>query len=244
MSAATLSRIRVWDAPTRLFHWSMAACFIGAYLTRESEGGLWHLLFGYTLAALVLFRLVWGVVGTRYARFREFIRGPGAVIGYARGLFGQGDGRHYLGHNPLGALAVIALLLLGIGMGITGWLMAANGAEGNVKEVHKALANAFLALVIAHVVGVPVSSWRHRENLPRAMVTGVKQGAADAGIRGNAVGIALLLLLAIAAFWGWSWKAQRLPFGLSATAEMGEAGEHGKSSTHRDEDDEGEADDD
>ncbi len=141
MSNTIVSSIRVWDAPTRLFHWS-------------------------TLAGLVLFRVVWGVVGTRYARFGEFVRGPGAAIGYARGLFGRG-GERTIGHNPLGAFAVIAMLLLGAGMGVTGWLMAANGMEGDIKEIHEFLANAFLALAILHVIGVVASSWRHRENLPR-----------------------------------------------------------------------------
>ena len=106
--------ILVWDAPTRVFHWLLAASFAGAFLTADSER--WrdiHVLLGYTFAGLIGFRLVWGLIGTRYARFRSFLFRPRELFEYLRSLLTRSP-RHYLGHNPAGSIAV--LLLLGAGV--------------------------------------------------------------------------------------------------------------------------------
>lgn len=102
-------RLRVWDLPTRIFHWGLVASIIGSFITIKL-GGLWmdwHVRFGLLATGLILFRLIWGIVGPRYARFSQFVRGPMTVIAYLRGQH-----HHIAGHNPLGALAVIALLLV------------------------------------------------------------------------------------------------------------------------------------
>ena len=98
----------VWDVPVRVFHWLLVLCFAGAWLTAESEHWrLVHVTLGYTMAGLVAFRVLWGLVGTRYARFASFVRGPSAVLGYLKSLIGRHP-EHHTGHNPAGALAIVA----------------------------------------------------------------------------------------------------------------------------------------
>ncbi|MBP6018222.1 MAG: cytochrome b/b6 domain-containing protein [Burkholderiaceae bacterium] len=100
--------IRVWDLPTRIFHWGLVATVTGCFITIKL-GGLWmdwHVRFGLATLALILFRLIWGVVGPRYARFSQFVRWPWTVVRYL-----QGQHQHIAGHNPLGAISVIAMLL-------------------------------------------------------------------------------------------------------------------------------------
>jgi cytochrome b len=100
-------RIRVWDLPTRLFHWTLASLVVTSFVTIKAGGNLmiWHERSGYAILALLLFRLVWGFAGGRYARFSSFVRGPRQVLAYLRGAAPHGPG-----HNPLGALSVLGLL--------------------------------------------------------------------------------------------------------------------------------------
>ncbi|CAB1369983.1 cytochrome b/b6 domain-containing protein [Denitratisoma oestradiolicum] len=195
--------ILVWDLPVRIFHWSLVGCFALAWLTSESERyqGI-HLLAGYLLLALIGLRLVWGLVGSRYARFPQFVRGPSAVLGYLRSLLGNKP-EHHVGHNPAGALAIVLLLLLGLGTGISGWLHFNEIGVDVLEEVHEALASAMLALVAIHVLGVALSGWLHKENLVKAMFTGRKSGEAAAGIS-RAHGIIALLLVLVLGVLGWN----------------------------------------
>lgn len=204
---AARQSILVWDAPIRIVHWLMVLCFAGAYLTAESESlRLVHVTLGYTMAGLVGFRLVWGAVGSRYARFSNFIRGPAAVIRYLRSLI-SGHPERYVGHNPAGALAIIALLGATLLLVATGWANY-NDIGGNwTEEVHEGVANAMLALIVIHVAAVLVSSWLHRENLVGAMLHGHKAGAPAEGIRKSSRALAAVLLAAVLAFWWWQWQA-------------------------------------
>ena len=195
-------RILVWDFPTRVFHWSLAASFAGAYLTAESEQ--WqvvHLLCGYLLLGLIAFRLIWGVIGSRHARFASFIRGPAAAIAYLRSLV-NGKAQHFTGHNPAGAIAIVLLLLLGIGSGITGWMVFNELGGEAFEEVHEVVANAMLVLVAIHIAAVILSSRLHRENLTAAMINGHKTGDAEESIRHGHGIMALLLVIAMAVFGG------------------------------------------
>jgi len=172
--------VRVWDIFVRLFHWSLVASFIAAWLTRHGNEDIHHLA-GYAAAALVGLRVVWGVVGTHYARFRQFTRGPLTVLGYLRDI-ATGREARYIGHNPAGAAMILALLIAMAGTALTGWMMTTDqfwGVEW-VGKTHERLADGLLILVALHVAGVIVASIRHRENLVRAMFTGRKR-AADAG---------------------------------------------------------------
>lgn len=197
-------RILVWDLPTRLFHWTLALSFAGAYLTAESER--WrdiHVLLGYTMLGLIGFRLVWGFAGTRYARFAEFVRGPAAMTRYLRSLAGP-QPEHYVGHNPAGAVFIVLLLLLGIASGVSGWMVFEDVGGEWLEEVHEFFSNAMLAAVAVHILGVIASSRLHGENLALAMITGKKQGQARQAIPGNRPWAALLLLAGLLGFWGWS----------------------------------------
>jgi cytochrome b len=204
---AAVRNITVWDLPVRLFHWLMVLSFTGAYLTAESERWrLVHITLGYTLGALVAFRVLWGLFGTRYARFAEFVRGPAAVRDYLAALF-RGRPRHFLGHNPAGALAILALLGLGAAVVGSGWA-ALNELGGDVaEEAHELLANVMLGLVLVHIVAVVISSRLHRENLVAAMIDGRKAGAPEQGIRRRWRVLGLLLLAAVLGFWWWQWQA-------------------------------------
>jgi cytochrome b len=196
-------RILVWDIPTRLFHWLLAASFAGAYLTSESERlAAIHVACGYALLGLIGFRLIYGLVGSRYSRFAEFVRGPDAVIGYLKSLLSDHPQR-FVGHNPAGAVAVVLLLALGLATGASGFAMYNELGGEWLEEVHEACANAMLAVVVIHVLGVIVSSVLHRENLVRAMVSGYKEGEPEEGIARSHGFFALLLAAAVAAL-AWS----------------------------------------
>ncbi len=184
--------IKVWDPFVRIFHWSLALFFTVAYLT-EDDFETVHFYMGYAISALIGFRLLWGIVGPKYARFSNFITGRDKAVSYLKSLL-TGKAEHYVGHNPAGGMMVVALLLL-LAMtcffGMT--LLAMDGGgplagtfvtvlnEDLVEEVHELCANATLLLVFVHIAGVIVSSFLHRENLIRAMVTGVKKVVTEKG---------------------------------------------------------------
>lgn len=200
-------RILVWDAPVRVFHWLMVAAFAGAWLTAESERWrLMHVTLGYTMVGLVAFRIIWGLMGTRYARFSAFLRSPASVIRYLTSLAKARPERH-VGHNPAGALAILAILLMTWAVGVTGWA-AYNSVGGEWPgELHEGIANAMLALVAVHVLAVVVSSILHRDNLIGAMVSGYKSGHAGESIRRAHWGVAAVLIAAVFAWWGAQWRA-------------------------------------
>lgn len=203
----TTTSIRVWDAPTRVFHWLLVFCFAGAYLTAESERwSLVHVTLGYTLGGLIAFRLLWGMVGTRYARFSSFVQGPAAVLRYAKSM-AAGSPKHFVGHNPAGAVAIVLLIVAGIAIVATGYATYNDIGGEWLSEVHEAAANTMLVLVGIHIAGVVVASWLHKENLARAMVTGFKQGQAAQGIHRVWASVAVLLLAAVLAFWYMQWAA-------------------------------------
>ncbi len=208
-------RLLVWDLPTRLFHWLFAFAFAAAYILGDEESALgWHSYFGYLIAGLIGFRLIWGFIGGRYSRFRDFPPNPAAAWRY---LTGVPDGRdeHHPGHNPAGALAIYTLLALGLLTSLSGVaLLGADKAVGplagmvpgawahTLEEIHEVCANAMLLIVLVHIAGVVLGSLRHRQNLPRAMVTGYKSSAAPIASTRPRVVPALAMLLLIALFTG------------------------------------------
>lgn len=204
-------QILVWDFPTRIFHWLLVASFIMAYLTSESERLRdWHMVSGYLLVGLILFRLVWGIIGTKYAKFRDLVRGPAAVLDYLNGLFSK-ESKRYVGHNPAGAIAIVLLLTCGLGMGVTGWLLFNDFGGSFIEEGHEALASIMLTVVIVHVLGVMLSSFLHKENLVRAMVTGYKFGDTSLAIKYQHVLLGLLLLTGFF-YAGYALFSGALPF--------------------------------
>lgn len=179
--------VKVWDPLVRIFHWSLVVGFTLAYASGESWKDL-HVISGYVVGGLITFRLLWGLVGSRHARFSDFVRRPAAVIDYLKQLL-AGTARRYLGHNPAGG-AMIMLLLVGLalttltGLGLyagedgagplAGLIPMSHFWEEAFEETHEFFANFTLMLVLVHVAGVALSSLLHRENLVRAMITGRK----------------------------------------------------------------------
>jgi len=199
MNADTRS-ILVWDVPTRLFHWSLAISFALAYLTGDSERCRdIHVMAGYAAAALIAFRLVWGIVGTAYARFASFAYGPRRVAAYLRSIL-SGHPEHYIGHNPAGGWVIFGLIGLMLLTAATGYAVWREWGGDSFEGLHEAAANVILALVGVHIAGVVVASLLHRENLVRSMITGRKRGdPADAiGRSRRGVGVLLAVVLAVA----------------------------------------------
>jgi cytochrome b len=165
--------VKVWDPLLRLAHWGLAAAVTLALVS--SEDHRLHEAAGYAALGIVGLRIVWGVVGPVHARFSDFVRPPGTVLSYVRDLFHL-TARRYLGHNPAGGAMIVALLGLALAAGVSGWMSETDRFFGVawVEDLHSACGNLMLFLVIAHVFGVIVSSLLHRENLIRAMVTGLK----------------------------------------------------------------------
>ena len=199
--------ILVWDLPTRAFHWLLVVSFFGAYITGDPDAyRTAHVLFGYAAAGLVAFRLAWGLFGTRWARFSGFVFSPRAAAAYARSLLARMP-LHFTGHNPLGSWAVAGLLALIALACLTGIATYLEIGGEDFEDVHEVFANAALALVVLHIAAAIASSFLHRENLVRAMLTGYKRAEpreASAGLRPL---VALALVAAVAAFWGGAFKA-------------------------------------
>jgi len=172
---AELKPVRVWDLPTRLFHWSLAASFAIAFLTSDSEKLRdIHVMAGYTLAGLIVFRLLWGFVGGRHSRFAEFLPTPRKLVDYLRSLM-EGKPQHYVGHNPAGAVAIFLLIGFGLAAAASGWAVYEDIGGHFMEELHEVASNGMMAIVVIHIAGVVVSSWLHGENLVLAMITGWKR---------------------------------------------------------------------
>ena len=156
----------------RIAHWLLVACIVAAWFTRGAP----HAWIGYAVLLVVLVRIVWGFTGPRLARFAQFVRGPSRTFAYARRVLGRKEERH-LGHNPLGAWMIVALLGMLMLVSASGWLAITDrywGVEW-VQDLHEWLADLLLALAALHVAGVMYSSLRHGENLVGAMLTGRKR---------------------------------------------------------------------
>ena len=167
--------VKVWDPLVRVAHWALVASIGAAWWTRHGGERL-HEWLGYAALALITLRIIWGFVGSRYAQFSQFVRSPRATLAYARQIAQHTEPRH-IGHNPLGAWMIVALLTMVAATGFTGWLYTTPQFWGLewVERLHEWCSHLLLALAALHVGGVIFSSVRHRENLVAAMVTGTKR---------------------------------------------------------------------
>lgn len=230
-------KILVWDIPTRVFHWLLALSFAGAYVTAESESWrLAHVTLGYTFGGLILFRLAWGLLGTRHARFSDFAFGPRRVLAYLRSVL-AGTPEHHVGHNPAGSWAIYAILLLGLGTVLSGWLLYNEVGGEAFEEVHEVLANLVLFIVVVHVTGVVVSSVLHRENLPRSMVTGYKIGEPAQAIGSSRAFVGVVLAGIVLAFWLNAFGMREGLVGAPVDGPSAEDSDHGRDHDEDDEDD-------
>jgi cytochrome b len=183
--SSTSRKVLVWDLPIRLFHWSLVGCMAAAWWTAENDAMDWHMRFGYAVLALVLFRLIWGVVGSQTARFSQFVRGPAAILAHVRELVAPGRMHAHAGHNALGALAVIGLLTVVSVQAISG-LFTSDGimTDGPLVErvsgstaslmrsIHMGNFNIILGVVALHIVAIFTYAGLKRLDLVRPMVTG------------------------------------------------------------------------
>lgn len=223
--------VPVWDIPTRLFHWLLAAS-VGVAAATGFLGGssvlVWHVSSGLLAVGLVLARIIWGFTGSTHARFRDFLPSVGDVMEHLRS-----DGARHLGHNPLGALMVVALLGLMLVIGVTGLAVLGGlfktgplafwsfDAGWTGRELHELAAWGVLVLVALHLGGVLLESRRSRENLARAMLTGVKEARPGdhpaRPIPAQRLLALLLLLLVGAGLWAADASlASRPPQGMPA----------------------------
>ena len=221
--------VRVWDLPTRLFHWSLVACVIGLVITGNLGGNWmnWHFRFGYAVLTLLLFRLGWGFLGGHWSRFASFVRGPSAILHY---LKDQASPLHSVGHNPLGALSVLAMLLVLLAQ-VTSGMFADDEisfygpltglASGDIISLatwyHKAVGKLLiLALVALHVLAILYYRLVRKQALTSAMVHGDRRvdasgsalpTSADGG-RQRTLALVLLAMCAAATWalvtWGYA----------------------------------------
>ncbi len=186
------STIKVWDPIIRIGHWTLVTAFFTAYFT-EDEFLTAHVWAGYVSGVVVCFRLLWGLIGSEYARFSNFMRPPSDIFRYLNDL-ARGQSKRYHGHNPAGAAMIVALLIFLAGTVSSGIVLygmvegagplAALVTEGSEwgelwEEAHEIFANLTLLLVGLHVAGMLFSSYVHRENLVKAMMTGRKRASGD-----------------------------------------------------------------
>lgn len=181
-SSPAKKRVLVWDPLVRTLHWLMAlGCLCN--LSILSDAGDVHDWVGYVVLGGVIARLVWGFAGSQHARFSDFVPGPSQLLSYCRSLLRRQEPR-YIGHNPAGAMMIVALICVVLICGITGWMMGLDQFWGEtwVENIHEGSANLILALSVLHVGGATVESIRHRENLILSMVTGRKRAPAGSDV--------------------------------------------------------------
>ena len=208
--------VRVWDLPVRLFHWLLVAAMAGAVVTGQIGGNLiiWHGRLGIAILGLVGFRLVWGLLGSRTARFSSFVRGPGAIRAYLKGQW------HGIGHNPLGALSVLALLGLLAVQGTTGLFanddiafsgplraLVSEALSGRITGIHEAVGNLLIALVSLHVAAIVFYVRVKRENLVKPMLSGWKEVESDSPVDSTQGGGPVAFIIALAVALGVVWVA-------------------------------------
>lgn len=184
----SLQTVKVWDLPTRLFHWTLVVLMIVQWLTAENSSTMdYHAWGGYAVLVLVLFRLMWGFVGSDTARFNDFVRGPQAGITYLKALL-RGETPHYLGHNPVGGWSILALLVLLLIQAVTGlfanddilvegplYSWVSKSTSDWLTTVHKVNFNLLLAVIALHVSAALFYLLVKKENLIHPMVSGVKR---------------------------------------------------------------------
>lgn len=230
----------MWDLPVRGFHALFGGGFVAAYLIANvlGEDGPafpYHAILGLTLVLLVMLRVIWGIVGTRWARFTALTLDPRTLLSYMTTV-ATGRGPGYVGHNPATSVTLILMFLAVLGLGWTGVQMG-QGNEG-LKDVHELLANLMLAFAGMHVAGVALHTLRHRDGIVIGMVDGRKLGDAVDSIRGPALPAAVAGLAAVG-FFSWSLlsnfdpgaQTTRIP-AFGTVLQIGEA-EHNENSGHR-----------
>lgn len=195
-------KILVWDLPVRIFHWLLVIGFIAAASIAliggdDSSYFSYHAIIGLTLFFMVILRLIYGVIGSKYARFDSFAFSPKALGQYLKQTL-TGESFKFIGHNPGSAYAIYTMLAILIGIGITG-IMLGQGNE-SVEEIHETLVYVMIAAVAIHIFGVLFHTIRHRENIATSMIHGYKEGNISESINSSRPITAVVLVAIIALF--------------------------------------------
>jgi cytochrome b len=192
--------VRVWDLPTRLFHWALVVLLVFSYVTGQLGRLEWHMVSGKLILSMLLFRLAWGFIGNEHARFGAFLKGPGETIRYALSLV-RGATRRYLGHNPIGGWSAIAMLAVALLQACTGLFatddiytdgplrhLVSDAIAKRLTTIHRYAIDVLLVLVALHVLAVMYYLHVKKDNLVRPMFTGRKQAGADAPVNAPRAG--------------------------------------------------------
>jgi cytochrome b len=226
----------VYDLPTRVFHWLFAALFLTAFFiakTIDDDSPIYslHSLAGLTMGFMVILRVVWGVVGTRHAKFSGFALNPVQLLEYFKGIL-TGSKRRWAGHNPASSWAALVMMALALGLGVTGYLMTSGPDKETYEDVHELFANGFIVVVILHVAGIVLHTIRHKEIIALSMMDGKKKdvSAEDAiDSSRSAVGVMFLGLVVVFATYLYSnydgQKRSLNVFGVSLQLGENEEGE-------------------
>jgi cytochrome b len=220
--------LKVWDLPVRIFHWSLVILFIAAYITNSlgAEYFSYHLWTGYTVIVLVCFRILWGLVGPYHARFINFVRNPIATTQYVVSFIRKSD-KHYAGHNPLGALMVVALLLGILAQAITGlftndeifnlgplYTYVNDELSLQLTSLHRQIFYWILGAIFLHIIAVVFHVWFKRDNIVKAMFTGKKNAEGlerEPAIKSSRIWLAIIIVIAVALVLAWVISSAPVP---------------------------------
>jgi cytochrome b len=224
-----MARVPVWDLPLRLFHWALFICVTGAFISVNIGGNamVWHGRFGLTMVGLLVFRLVWGFAGSTYARFSSFVRGPSVIRAYLRGEW------HGLGHNPLGALSVLAMLGTLTAQALTGLFsnddiafqgylasLVSSDMSSRLTGIHTLFEPVLIVLILAHLGAIVFYTRVKKDNLVKPMIVGWKETPTGETARGGGlIACVLAISIALAAVYGASggWMPEPVPEAPQAT---------------------------
>ncbi len=188
----TQEKVKVWDVLVRIFHWSLVTSFAVAYLTEDDYQDV-HVIAGYVILGLIIFRLFWGFIGSRYARFSSFVVMPSTALSYIKDIKNH-SAKRYIGHNPAGAMMVLALIFSLLMTTVFGLMLygaeefsgplagvmmeVSKSTAHDIEEIHEFFANFTLFLIVLHILGVISASYQHKENLVVSMLNGKKRANA------------------------------------------------------------------
>jgi len=200
----------IYDLPTRIFHWGLAGLFVFAFFIAktvddENPTFSYHMLAGLMLGGLVVLRIIWGFIGTNYARFSSFALHPKDLIQYMKGIL-SGNKKRWAGHNPASSWAALIMMGSALMLAVSGILMT-SGYKESFEDIHELFANAFLVTVLLHIAGVSLHALRHQDGIALTMVHGKKEEDKEHfEISGHRPVAALLLIVLMGVFGGYLSK--------------------------------------
>lgn len=202
-----MKKISIYDIPTRFFHWLFALLFVAAYFIGDAVDDdnplfTYHMLAGLSIAFLLVLRIIWGFIGTTYARFSSFKMNPVELLRYFKDVI-VAKTKNYLGHNPASSWAAVVMFICAIGLAITGISMTTGGENDFYREAHEVLANLFLITVVLHLLGIAIHYFKHKDALWSSMFDGKKEAREEAAIRSTKPIVGILFAVIILSWFGY-----------------------------------------